>query len=402
MKRETEGSIYRTRDGRWRCAIVTGHSLDGTMKRKTFSGKVKSAVIAKRNAWLRDGDPEPPTETLEAFLNTWLDTWVRDNTRPRVAQLYRSHCRRHIIPLLGTLRIGDLTVSHVRTLHKMVRKTGVSDRTVQSVHTTLSSALTRAVREGVIPRNVAQAAGTPRAVSTTRNALSVEEATAVLAEPDELRDLWALLLMTGARRGEALGLEWDRVLLDEGLVDFSWQIQRVPWRHGANCGCDDGVTGARCPAREHDLAVGEEARELAGGVMFTRPKTTRSVRMVPLHPLVWSLLRQRWLREGKPAGGLVWTSSTGGPWTPHAILDRWRDLLDRVGARRVDLHSTRHTTGSLLLDAGVPIEVIRQILGHTDVVMTRGYAHLSQDAAREAIEKLGGALGLAGQNSDLA
>ena len=135
--------------------------------------------------------------------------------------------------------------------------------------------------------------------------------------------------------------------------------------------------------------------------MFTRPKTTRSVRMVPLHPLVWSLLRQRWLREGKPTEGLVWTSSTGGPWTPHAILDRWRDLLDRVGARRVDLHSTRHTTGSLLLDAGVPIEVIRQILGHTDVVMTRGYAHLSQDAAREAIEKLGGALGLAGQNSDL-
>lgn len=82
---------------------------------------------------------------------------------------------------------------------------------------------------------------------------------------------------------------------------------------------------------------------------------------------------------------------------PRNFTRMFAELCDRAGVRRVDLDDLRHTCVTLLLQLGVPPQVVMQIVGHSTLDMTmRGYGHVSLDAQRTALGQLGDLLDEAG------
>ena len=307
----------------WAATIDLGIAPNGKRIRREITSKSRNTVIRKRREALEQVARGTFTIGRKPLMSAWLPHWLENiaapRIRPRVAQNYASYIRVHLIPAIGARRIDKLSTDDIRHLHATMRANGASPRTIQAVHNTLSKSLKDAVREELIFSNPCDRMDRPRAASKARDAFSRGEVRLILEESKRMgagvHSRWLAALILGARQAELLGLEWDRVDLDAGTVDLSWQLQRIKWKHGDDCSCVGGMTPARCGERQPDAPEGFEIRPCHAGVWFTRPKTAASVRIVPLPDMLADALRQ-W-REGSISEGLVWKRG-GKPINPVA------------------------------------------------------------------------------------
>lgn len=412
-RRKGDHSLYwKASRGLWVVRIDRGIGPDGKRDRWEATAKTESAARAKLTKALRELDTNgvigDRRTTVAAWLTTWLATIVRPNARPATYVDYERCVRLHLAPRIGRHPIGKLTPAHVRAAEDDIATT-LTPATARSAHRVLSVALTAAVREGLVGRNVAAAVTPPKSTPATRDALTADDARALLAyatihDPDRA-DLWAAALLQGARRGEAVGLEWDRVDLDAETVDLCWQLRRLPFEHG--CQRDQpakGIAGAcgrsrpgSCPRKRLAVPHGYEHRVVDGGLCLVRPKTSGSVRLLPLAPTLAGMLRARreaMVTAGRIPAGFVWTRAMDDarPFDPDDVTAAWSDLVTSAGVPVVDLHSARHTTATLLLELGVPERVVQEILGHTVAATTQVYQHVDLALARAALARLNDAV----------
>lgn len=394
----TVGNLYYKKTKQlWAFTITAGTGPNGKPRRREITAKRKDLATKKRQAALKEvytGEYLPGiAPTLTAWWQHWCEQIASQRVRPNVLANYRSYLRKHVAPTIGHKKLDQLTVDDIRALHATMRDKGASTRSVEAVHNTLHKVLDDAVREDKVAHNVLDKMDRPKVVSREREALSAAEVKALLVtiegEAPMWRARWLMALQIGARQGECLGLEWDRVDLTPGAeaLDLSWQLQRIPWRHGKGCDCPAGWKPARCPDRAPDAREDFEIRPCHKGLWFQRPKTAASIRRTPMTPALARAMRD-W-REQSVGEGLVFTDQ-GRPMVGNRDTGAWRELCSRAGVRVVDLHSARHTMVTGLLEAGVDPEIIRQLVGHSTLVSTRHYLHVSQDAARAALSAWGG------------
>lgn len=393
-----DGALYqRASDGMWVGAVDLGWTPDGKRRRKVVVAKDQKRALEKLREVRRQVGLHGDVPTRSVTLDDWLTRWLRDiaakRVRPRTLDTYR-HKVGLIRAAIGRYRLDKLTPAHVRQVHTFIIDTkGLTSTTALQAHRILAKALKDAEREGLVGRNVATLVDAPRKAVNMRGALTTGQARAVLAaaDGDPWAARWALALLYGERQGEALGLTWSCVDLEHGVIDLAWQLQRLTWRHGcaepASCG---RKRGAECPRRSLGAPPGFEVQQLHGALCLTRPKSTGSTRVVPLLGVMRAALEQhRAATAGQPnPHGLVWHRADGRPLEPKEDLAAWYAALDRAGVPRVELHAARHTTATLLMEAGVDTKVIASILGHSDVVTTRGYQHVDTRLARAALEGL--------------
>jgi integrase len=222
-----EGSITRRKDGRY-MARYTVHTATGT-KRKTVYGKTRAEVSAKLTKAMADRDGgvvfDSEDLTIEGYLERWLADSVRDTVRPRTYEANRWAVQLHICPALGRIKLSQLTPAHVQGLYRSKLDSGLSPATVHKVHTVLHKALKQAMRWSLVPRNVTEAVTPPRPAAEEMRPLSPEEAQLLLkaARNDRLEALYVLVIHTGMRLGELLGLSWEDVDLER---------RRLQLRHG--------------------------------------------------------------------------------------------------------------------------------------------------------------------------
>jgi integrase len=190
---------------------------------------------------------------------------------------------------------------------------------------------------------------------------------------------WAFGFLTGARESEVLGLEWDRVDLDRGLVDISWQLQRLQREHGCGGACGKAKP-SYCPESKWKYPPGEH-RPCVGALVFTRPKTLAGRRLIPLVPVLVQALNG--LPRDSPQG-LVFCRPDGKPIDQETDQKAWRDLLVTAGVPHVPQHTIRHSTATLLLEAGVDTHIVRSVIGHSDITTTQQYQHVDLGLARAA------------------
>lgn len=357
-----EGSIYKQKTNLW-AASVELPPLDGKRRRKTIYAKSKRDLVTKLAAVQKElrerGDLPTTSPTCEQWFAYWLVEVVDKERRPKTAAGYRSVVNNQIVPGLGPkTRLDKLAAANIRQVHKRITDSGLSSTYALNAHRVMSASFEIAVREGKLGRNPAKLVSPPRKSTKQQNALSVSESLQLLeyvSKNSEHGTRWSAALLTGGRRGEMIGLEVNRV---GEVLDLSWQLQRLKLTE------EDGK-----PIVPADY----EYRHLTGGLYLTRPKSSAGWRIIPLVDPLRSIIERHIEQMTPNPWGLVFTHADK-PIDPDYDSRRWNETLKASGIdTRVVLHGLRHTTADLLFLAGVPEDIIMEILGHTTRAVSRGY-----------------------------
>jgi integrase len=367
-----EGSVYKRQDGYWAGAFYA-RTTAGRRKRVVVYGKTLQEArdkLLKAMQEARAGIPVPDQAwRLDLYLEYWLENIVRRNRRPATYNLYEMIVRLYLIPGLGTRRLTSLSVPVVQDFLNQRLEKGDSVRKVQVMRTVLSAALTRAVREELLVRNVARLAELPESEPATIHPWSASEARQFLAaaKDDSLYAAFVVLIFYGLRRGEALGLRWEDIDFDGGTIRIRQQVQRI-----------------------------------RGQLLLAPVKTRASQRGLPLLDVVSQALKLQAERQeayradmGRawPDLGLVLTTRTGRPIEPRNLVRSFRRICDDNRIRIIKVHHLRHTVGSLLKDLHVPARDVQIILGHTRISTTLEiYTDVDEQAKRDALTQLHGLL----------
>ena len=396
-----EGSIWPRKDGRFSYAAYVPTTA-GTMKRIQGYARSHDEARKRLTELIAKADQGIPVAsenwTVAEYLTYWLQHVVREDRRPKTYQGYEGVVRLHLVPALGRKRLSKLTAQDVRLFITQARQecqcckhgwdgmqeerrccalatpqccqSCLSTRMIQSIHAVLRNALECAVREEVLPRNVAKLVKVSVPTYKINRGLTTAQARAALraASSHRLHTLYVLALYLGLRRGELLGLRWADVDLDGEKLEIVQTLQRV-----------------------------------GGALRLVPPKTDDSARTVPLPlPCLEALgeHRKKQFAERSDAWpdwedhGLVFPSRRGTPMEPDNLRRSWYAIRTGAGLGQTRFHDLRHTCVTLLLDLDVPPHVVRDIVGHSDIEVTMTiYAHVSLDEKRKALRKLGDALG---------
>ncbi len=363
---QNEGSIYQRQDGRWVAVLNLGWK-NGKRDRKYLYGKTRAEVAEKLNARLRDRHQGLPISserlTVAQFLDRLLEDVVKPKCQPSTYGSYAGHVRLHIVPALGRRPLAKLSPQDVQQMLQTKLAAGLSPRTVQSYRTTLRVALARAVKWGLIARNVAALVDPPRVERVERKAPSPEEVRRLLdaARGNRHEALYTVAVALGLRQGEALALRWQDIDFDNRTLRVRWALQRIN-----------------------------------GELRFKEPKTQASRRTIALPDATVAALRAhkvRQLEERLVAGtkwqdhDLVFPSRKGTPYDASELREQFYKLLSRAGLPHYRFHDLRHCCASLLLAQQVPPRVVMEILGHTQISTTMDlYSHVMPAARRNAAD----------------
>lgn len=355
-----EGTLsYRAGKGLWVGRLP--RAIDP--QRRPHYGKTQKEALDKLREARRNAERglAPLSEGYKtgAWLDKWLDL-VRDRVAAGVlaastAAGYERAVRRHIIPALGPVPLRKLAPGHVEKMFTRMQAARLDPQTVRHARAILSRALSDAMREELIVRNVARLVEPPRVEARHPSAFSVEEFRRIVTacETHRLGPLFLFIAGTGVRRSEALALRRRDVDLDAGSYAVRESL--------------------------HQLTKASERVVGRSGLIAGRPKTDASAKPLPLSASAVALLREHLRRQTKerlksrnswpnePDNTHVFASETGGPLTPSNVSRAWRELLKRSNVphrkdgRPRGLHELRRTFATRLRDAGVPLEDVRRL-----------------------------------------
>lgn len=390
------GSVYKRSDGMW-IGAVTVPTADGRQRRKTVSSRDRNEAIRKLRELQQDVAKGKvtyaPSMPVDKWLEYWLDKIVRPNTRPNTFASYEQTVRLHVVPRVGGHRIDRLTPAHVRDMIADIQQT--STRNAQKALQVLSAALKAAAGDGLVDRNVAAVVVKPPHVADEVRPFTAEEVQRILGAAFEhnLQPIrWLAAFLTGLRQGEILGMEWDRVDLEAGVMEISWQLQALHKVHGCGKPTDGVYPCIRlrpgfCPSARWDLPPAFEVRECHRSLCWTRPKSAARQRFdVPLVPELGDALRRLQAAPTSPLG-LVFHQG-GRPISPREDNRHWATLLQVAGVEHIKQHGIRHTVISHLQEAGVDEPTRMAITGHSSVSAHRDYVHVSARHAAQAASVL--------------
>lgn len=361
------GHVYRrpTKSGgwsRWHAVIDLEPEEDGKRRQVTRSFHTRAQAydwLAAQQQAREVGGP-----TVVEHLTGWLAR--RGDLRASTVASYCGHVTNYLVPLLGNQPLRSLTPADVRALHEQLSAAGVSTALARRIHATLSSALTAAVEDDLLPVNPAQRVHLPRADRYRPVVWSAEQASRFLAATagDPLAGLWRLALVLGLRRGELLGLRWADVDASAGALTV------------------------------HATRVAVGAQVLEGP-----PKSARGRRVLPLDATTLGVLSQHryvqidQLQNTWSLGRHVFADANGRPLQPGWVSRRFAELVEQAGLPPIRFHDLRHSSATLGLAAGESLKEVSQRLGHSSIVVTADtYLTPPDTLARAAATRLAAVL----------
>jgi integrase len=342
-------------------------------RRKVVYGQTQAEVRDKLRKLLVQLDSGVPLPDDRLTVGDVLERYLRDVVPGRVAAStadnYSTLARLHLIPALGRVKLSKLTPGDVQGFLRSNLEAGYSASTVRALRKLLVQAIGQAERWGLVARNVAALTDGPKLTTREGRSLTPDEARKLLDAVlgDRLEACYVLLLSLSLRRGEALGLSWADLDLERGIV----RIRRALKKEGSS-------------------------------VVLGEVKTAGSRRAVNLPDQVVVLLRAHRARQaqellalgaGRSDGDLVFTTPVGTPIDPDNFAKRFAAITQRAGLGRWHVHELRHSAGSIMLAAGVPLDVVSKVLGHASIRITADvYGHVMDPQRQHAADTMGAVL----------
>lgn len=342
------GSVFQRKDT-WYYRIPA-KSTDGryvTIWKGGFETRDEAERAKRRAEVARDerGQVAPSRITVAGYL----DRWLRDreiDTALRTQQTNKALIQSYVVPVLGKLRLRELSRRHLIDLYVSLQRRGIH-ATAANVHHVLRNAFAYAVRLEYLDRNPTDGLPTPKVPPKTRAMPSQEKIEELLEAGGETRigEIVRLVIWTGLRQGEVLKLRWRDVDLGRRIVH-----------------------------------VREAKHNSVGAVALSHASVARLVK--------WRLKQREQAKALGPAwkdNDLVFPNVLGGPLAGNTLRADWGALRDRVGLKSLRFHDLRHLHASLLIEAGLHPRVIQSRMRHKDFATTMNvYGHLMDESAAMA------------------
>lgn len=403
------GSIRQRPDGRWegRVTVGTDPGTGKPIRRSIYGATQKEVLTAMRDAQKAIDDGvyiEPTRLTLAQWLDIWQDEYLLSQKFGTV-KTYKAQIATHIKPALGAVKLSKLTphiiqgfyndlLSNGRTVPKrnkagkIIKKNGItvtetaplSAKTVRNVHGVLTKALSQAVKLGYIARNPCDMVDLPRVERTEITPLTDEQVKAYLAATDgdtDYGDILKVILFTGLREAEALGLTWDCVDFKKGTLRICKQLQKRPAEAG----------GFQFAALKNDRTRILHPAPFVMDIL-RNVRTTQLERRLQAG-VVW----QDWGDPSKPYAScrLVFTNRTGDHLHPQRLYAHHKKVAEEAGAPDARVHDLRHTFAVLSLQNGDDVKTVQENLGHATAAFTLDvYGHVSERMKEDSAARMQG------------
>lgn len=360
--------VHRGRgaDGKQLKPYTATFDVSPTWKEETARKKAEAfASVFEKEC--RQGLKTDNRQRFDGYCDYVIDLKEQRGTKHSTIVRYKDLTKR-IYPVIGHIKLCDLRVDHLNDLYTALSKDGLnkrtggklSSKTIIEHHRLISAVLEQAFKERLIVFNVAKQAQLPRIEKKEVNYFQVEQIEAIRNalenEPPKWKMLIHLLLITGARRGEILGLKWDKIEFDKNRLYICNNILYSPDR----------------------------------GVYEDTPKTEKSKRYVTLPTETISALKeykttqlQEFLKNGIPynINGFVFTQADGTVMHPDSVTNYLNKFSKKYNLPHINAHAFRHTMASLLYFNGIDSVSISKRLGHAQVSTTANiYAHIMEEA----------------------
>ena len=364
-----EGSIRKRKDGRWEGRYTTGRDpVTGKAIYKNVLGKTQAEVKEKLKAAIGKSGVQPIRAehyTVGQWLDTWMENYAKLQVRASSYKTYQGFISNHIKPALGDMPLEKLAAMDLQRLYKHLLESGrvectearnkpkgLSVKTVRNINQMISSALNCAVEQRLIASNPTKGCVLPKLERREMKILLPENLGTFFEEARRsgVFELYYIDLATGLRRGELLGLKWNDIDLDKGIIHVRRQVLRQN-----------------------------------GKVIEAPLKTKNSYRNIAIGADAIKVLKGMEQKDE-----YIFPSPYGGPMSPDSVLHMLQRVLKRAGLERIRFHDLRHTFSVLALQNGVDVKTLSTMLGHYSAGFTLDtYAHVTTSMQKQAANAVG-------------
>jgi integrase len=365
-RRNGEGTISANADGTWRGAVTLA---DG--KRRQFRAKTEEEARRKLTRLTHDRDRGLPggiSERLTCgkYFADWLKA-VKPTIRENTWISYEHRVRLYVVPekppSIARVALIKLTAGHLKSLYAdLLDARQLAPSTVAKTHGIIHHALKDAMRDGLIPRNVAELVDPPKVHKHAMTVYTPEQVDKLLTaiEGHKHETLYTLALTSGMRLGELLALKWADVDLASGFLTV---------REGRTRTAKGYVDG---PGKTDSAR--RRIRLTSDAVASLKAHRTRQLE----HKL--------WLGASWQEFDFVFPSEIGTAGDHSNVLHSFHRVTDAARLPRLRVHDLRHTAATLMLLKGVPAKVVSEMLGHRSIAITLDlYSHVLPDMQDQAV-----------------
>ncbi len=332
-------------------------------------------------------------QTFERYANYVIDLKERIGVKHRTIVRYKELLER-IKPVIGHYKLCDLKPQHLNAFYDQLSKDGInkatggklSSKTIIEHHRLIRTILAEAEKELLVPYNAASKATPPKNERKEANYIEIEDIERILfyslQEPLKKQVALNLLIFTGCRRGEIMGLQWSDIDFKNNLINIK-----------------------RTSLYSKDRGIYQDT-----------PKTEQSKRSISVPAKVMELLRvyKKEYNTKRLALGTAWTDTgfilvqeNGKPMHPDTLTDycssfrtKYNNIIEKENKDRpktnklpllphINPHAFRHSQASMLILSGLDCATVSKRLGHANISTTTNiYTHILHEADKKASDKL--------------
>ena len=392
---KNEGTIYKktvVRNGKeytyWEAQVTVGNDPGtGRRIRKTFTGSTQKEVREKMQKTSLEIQNKTYFEPSKATLKEWIELWLSDycgQVKYLTKKHYRAQCYAHIIPSLGATKLSELTTPQIQSFYNELAQSGkqtkdkeekepLSAKSIKNVSGILSKCLNTAIDIGYLRYNPAKLAKVPRTERKEITPLTNEQISNLLDKLDSepYRNIYKVILFTGLRKGEALGITWDCVDTEKNILTINKQLQ-------LRKATDGGLVLA--PLKNDKPRILSVPGFVIDAILEERDIQSKNK----------TTAGDAWLgyktdKERKTA--LVFTSQLGTPVDPRYVYYHYKKLAKLIDVPESRVHDLRHTYAVLALQNGDEVKTVQDNLGHATAAFTLDVYGHTTDRMKEASAK---------------
>ena len=357
--------MRKRKDGRWEARFIVGYKNGKPICKSVYASSQVEAEIRLKQA-REDYEYESkilsrcpylktPYPTFEEWYDIWIEIFCKDNLKYPTYYNHKKRFARRIIPIIGNIKLKDLTVSKCQEVIASAQKDGLSVNSLKNIKASLQTCLQKAVDEGILSSNPSRKVSMPKNAQPEMKTLKASDLAVFFETAKEFGhyELFYLAVATGMRKGELLALTWDDLDVEHNTITIN-----------------------------KTLTFNES------GYVAVPPKTKSSNRTIAISEKCTQLLLQ-YKDKQNVESDIVFPNEHGQYQYACKAPRILHKILKKANLPDMRFHDLRHTFATLALENGMDIKTVSHMLGHTDAGFTMNtYMHVTDTMQQSVAESI--------------